>query len=121
MAKKILIVDDSAFMRMALRDILTTNGYEVVGEADSCEQAIVKFQELRPDLITLDVVMPGKSGLEILQEIMKMDSQVNALMVTAVGKQSMVIDALSTGAKGFLIKPFDPTGVIMEVKRILGS
>ena len=121
MAKKILIVDDSAFIRMALRDILTTNGYEVTGEADNGEQAIAKFQELRPDLVTLDVVMPGKGGLETLQEIIKLDPTVKTLMVTAVGKQSMVIESLQAGAKGFLIKPFEPNAVIAEVKRILGS
>ncbi len=119
MAKKILIVDDSAFIRMALRDILVTNGYEVAGEADSGEQAIIKFKELLPDLVTLDVVMAGESGLEALQGIMNLDRNAKVLMVTAMGKQSMIVDAVQAGAKGFLIKPFEFNAVIAEVKRIL--
>ena len=121
MAKKILIVDDSAFIRMALRDILTTAGYEVAGEADGGEQAVVKFKELSPDLVTLDVVMVGEGGLEVLQEIIKLDRKAKVLMVTAVGKQSMVVDAIQAGAKGFLIKPFESNAVVAEVKRILGD
>ena len=119
MSKKILIVDDSAFIRMALRDILTTSGYEVVGEAENGEQALVKFKELLPDLVTLDVVMAGETGLKALQDIINLDRNAKVLMVTAMGKQSMIVDAVQAGAKGFLIKPFEPNAVITEVKRIL--
>lgn len=119
MAKKILVVDDSAFIRTALRDILTTSGYEVIGEAENGEQAILKFKELLPDLMTLDVVMGKESGLEVLQQIMGVDRNAKVLMVTAEGKQSMIIEALQAGAKGFLLKPFQPGAVLTEVKRIL--
>ena len=119
MAKRILIVDDSAFMRMALRDILTTSGYEIAGEAENGEQALVKFKELLPDLVTMDVVMAGETGLQVLRRIMDLDRHAQVLMVTAVSKQSMVVDALQAGAKGFLIKPFEGHAVIAEVKRIL--
>ena len=119
MAKRILIVDDSAFMRMALRDILTTNDYEVVGEAENGQQAMVKFKEWLPDLVTMDVVMAGETGLEVLRQIMDLDRNAKVLMVTAVSKQSMVVDALQAGAKGFLIKPFELNAVLAEIKRIL--
>lgn len=119
MAKKILIVDDSAFIRTALRDILTDNGYEVAGEAENGGQAIAKFKELLPDLVTMDVVMAGETGLEALKEIINLDRRANVLMVTAMGKQAMVIEALQAGAKGFLIKPFESKAVVAEIKRIL--
>ncbi len=119
MGKRILIVDDSAFMRMALRDILTTNGYEVVGEAENGQQAMGKFKELLPDLVTMDVVMTGQTGLEVLRDIINLDRNAKVLMVTAMGKQAMVVDALQAGAKGFLLKPFEANAVIAEIKRIL--
>ncbi len=119
MAKRILIVDDSAFIRMALRDILVASGYEVAGEADSGEQAVVKFKELLPDLVTLDMVMAGETGLQALQEIINLDRNAKVLMVTAMGKQSLIVDAVQAGAKGFLVKPFESNAVIAEVKRIL--
>lgn len=119
MAKKILIVDDSAFIRMALRDILTESGYEVIGEAENGWQAIEKFKELLPDLVTMDVLMADETGLEALKEIMKLDRNAKVLMVTAMGKQAMVVEALQAGAKGFLIKPFESHAVVAEIKRIL--
>jgi len=118
-AKRILIVDDSAFIRMALRDILTTHGYEVVGEAENGQQAMVQFKELLPDLVTMDVVMADQTGLEVLREIINLDRNAKVLMVTAMGKQSMVVDAIQAGAKGFLIKPFELNAVLAEIKRIL--
>ncbi len=119
MAKKILIVDDSAFIRMALSDILKESGYEVVGEAENGAQAIEKFKALHPDLVTMDVVMAGEGGLQALRELISLDRSANVLMVTAMGKQAMVIEALQAGAKGFLIKPFESKAVIAEIKRIL--
>jgi two-component system chemotaxis response regulator CheY len=118
-AKRILIVDDSAFIRMALRDILTENGYEVAGEAENGAQGVMKFKELLPDLVTMDVLMADKTGLEALKEIMNADRNAKVLMVTAMGKQNMVIEAVQAGAKGFLIKPFEPKAVIAEINRIL--
>jgi len=117
--KRILIVDDSAFIRMALSDILKENGYEIAGEAENGAQAFEKFKELHPDLVTMDVVMAGESGLQAMREIMNLDRSAKVLMVTAMGKQAMVIEALQAGAKGFLIKPFESKAVIAEIKRIL--
>ena len=119
MAKKILIVDDSAFIRTVLRDILVASGYEVAGEAESGEQAVIKFKELHPDLVTLDMMMAGENGLKALQGIINLDRNANVLMVTAQGRQSLIIDAVQAGAKGFLTKPFEPNAVIAEIKRIL--
>ena len=121
MVKRILITDDSSFIRTTLRDILTAGGYEVVGEADSGEQAIIKFQELLPDLVTLDVEMPVKTGLEALKGIMDLDRKAKVLMVTAEGQQATIVTAIQSGAKGFLVKPFKSDDVIAEVKRILGN
>jgi len=118
-AKKILIVDDSAFIRMTLRDILTESGYEVVSEAENGAQAIIKFKEFQPDLVTMDVVMAGETGLQALKEIISLDRSAKVLMVSAMSKQAMVIDALQAGAKGFLIKPFEYNAVVAEIKRIL--
>lgn len=119
MAKRILIVDDSAFIRKTLRNILTTNGYEVVGEAESGDEAIIKYKELHPDLVTMDVLMPGVSGLETLQALMILDRNANVLMITVEGKQSMVVESVQVGAKGFLAKPFSASAVLAEVQRIL--
>jgi two-component system chemotaxis response regulator CheY len=104
---------------MALHDILTEKGYQVAGEAENGEQAVVKFKELLPDLVTMDVVMAGETGLEALRKIMDLDRNAKVLMVTAMGKQAMVVEALQAGAKGFLIKPFESNAVIAEIKRIL--
>ena len=119
MAKKILIVDDSELMRVALHKILTTNGYEIVGEAESCEDAMVKFKTLAPDLVILDVIMPGVSGLETLQALIILDSNAKVMMLTVIDKQSMVVEAIHAGAKGFLTKPFHANTLLAEVKRIL--
>ncbi|MFH1453996.1 MAG: response regulator [Armatimonadota bacterium] len=120
MAKKILIVDDAAFMRMKLRDILIKNGYEVVGEAETGEEALTKREQLKPDLITMDIVMAGKSGIDATRDIIAKFPGTNVLMVSAMGQQALIIEAVQAGAKGFIIKPFKEEGVLEEVKRIIG-
>lgn len=119
MAKKVYIVDDSAFIRKTLGEILTASGYEVAGETDSGAQVIEKVKELLPDLIILDLLMPGENGLDVLKRILTEDRKAKVLVVTAVGDQSMVVDVLKAGAKGYLIKPFQSEMFIDEVKRIL--
>jgi two-component system chemotaxis response regulator CheY len=121
MPKKILIVDDSTFMRLTLRDILTKAGYEVVGEAKSAEEGVEKYKELKPDLVTMDIVMLGKSGIETIKEIISYDRSAKILMVSAMGQQSLIIESIQAGAKGFVIKPFKPEQVVAEAKRILGE
>ncbi|MBB6636712.1 response regulator [Cohnella thailandensis] len=120
MANRILIVDDAAFMRMMIRDILTKNGYEVVGEAQDGAQAIEKYKELLPDLITMDITMPEMDGIAALKEIRKMDSNAKVIMCSAMGQQAMVIDAIQAGAKDFIVKPFQADRVIEAIKKTLG-
>ncbi|ALS21645.1 MULTISPECIES: response regulator [Paenibacillus] len=120
MANRILIVDDAAFMRMMIRDILTKNGYEVVGEANDGAQAIEKFKELSPDLITMDITMPEMDGIQALKEIKKIDANAKVIMCSAMGQQAMVIDAIQAGAKDFIVKPFQADRVIEAIKKTLG-
>ncbi|KKO53273.1 MULTISPECIES: response regulator [Paenibacillus] len=120
MANRILIVDDAAFMRMMIRDILTKNGFEVVGEAQDGAQAIEKFKELRPDLITMDITMPEMDGIAALKEIKKTDPNAKVIMCSAMGQQAMVIDAIQAGAKDFIVKPFQSDRVIEAINKTLG-
>lgn len=120
MANRILIVDDAAFMRMMIRDILTKNGYEVVGEAQDGAQAIEKFKEVKPDLITMDITMPEMDGITALKEIKKIDPNAKVIMCSAMGQQAMVIDAIQAGAKDFIVKPFQADRVIEAIKKTLG-
>ena len=120
MANRILIVDDAAFMRMMIRDILTKNGYEVVGEAQDGAQAIEKYKELNPDLITMDITMPEMDGITALKEIRKIDPNAKVIMCSAMGQQAMVIDAIQAGAKDFIVKPFQADRVIEAIKKTLG-
>ncbi|MCR8630802.1 MULTISPECIES: response regulator [Paenibacillus] len=120
MANRILIVDDAAFMRMMIRDILTKNGYEVCGEANDGAQAIEKFKEVRPDLITMDITMPEMDGIAALKEIKKLDPNAKVIMCSAMGQQAMVIDAIQAGAKDFIVKPFQADRVIEAIKKTLG-
>jgi len=120
MAHRILIVDDAAFMRMMIRDILTKNGYEVVGEAQDGAQAVERFKELRPDLVTMDITMPEMDGIAALKEIKKIDSSAKVIMCSTMGQQAMVIDAIQAGAKDFIVKPFQADRVIEAIKKTLG-
>ncbi|SEN32353.1 response regulator [Paenibacillus sp. OV219] len=120
MANRILVVDDAAFMRMMIRDILTKNGYEVVGEAQDGAQAIEKFKEFKPDLITMDITMPEMDGIAALKEIKKIDGNAKVIMCSAMGQQAMVIDAIQAGAKDFIVKPFQADRVIEAIKKTLG-
>ncbi len=120
MANRVLIVDDAAFMRMMIRDILNKNGYEVVGEANDGMQAIEKYKELQPDLITMDITMPEMDGIQALKEIKKIDANAKVIMCSAMGQQAMVIDAIQAGAKDFIVKPFQADRVIEAIKKTLG-
>ncbi|MEQ6375336.1 response regulator [Bacillaceae bacterium S4-13-56] len=120
MADKILIVDDAAFMRMMIKDILTKNGYEVVGEAQDGVQAVEKYSELKPDLVTMDITMPEMDGITALKEIKKKFSDAKIIMCSAMGQQAMVIDAIQAGAKDFIVKPFQADRVLEAIKKALG-
>ncbi|KKB38966.1 response regulator [Bacillus thermotolerans] len=119
MGNRILIVDDAAFMRMMIKDILTKNGYEVVGEAADGVQAVEKYQELKPDLVTMDITMPEKDGIAALKEIKEIDAGAKVIMCSAMGQQAMVIDAIQAGAKDFIVKPFQPDRVIEAISKTL--
>lgn len=103
---KILVTDDAAFMRMQLKDILTKLGHEVVGEAESGEVSVQKYEELRPDLVTMDITMPEMNGIEAVRAIKKNHPEALIIMCSAMGQQSMVLEAIQAGAKDFLVKPF---------------
>jgi len=121
MAKKILIVDDASYMRDMIKDILTKYGYEVVGESEDVEDAINKYSAAKPDMVTMDIVMRNKSGIDGVNEITKLDPNAKILMISAMGQQAMIVDAIQAGAKGFVIKPFKPEVLLEEVKRIVGK
>lgn len=121
MASTILVVDDAAFMRMMIKDILSKNGYEVVGEANDGAQAVEKFKELKPDLVTMDITMPEMDGIAALKEIKTIDPNAKVIMCSAMGQQAMVIDAIQAGAKDFIVKPFQADRVIEAIKKTLGS
>ena len=116
----VLVVDDAAFMRMMLKDILTKGGYDVVGEAADGNEAVAKYNELKPDLVTLDITMPNKDGLEALKEIRANDPNATCIMCSAMGQQAMVIDAIQAGAKDFVVKPFQPDRVLESIHKVLG-
>jgi two-component system chemotaxis response regulator CheY len=121
MGNRILIVDDAAFMRMMIKDILSKNGYEVVGEANDGSQAIEKYKDLKPDLVTMDITMPEMDGITALKEIKKFDGNSKVIMCSAMGQQAMVIDAIQAGAKDFIVKPFQSDRVIEAIKKTLGQ
>ncbi|SHJ58629.1 two-component system, chemotaxis family, response regulator CheY [Anaerobranca californiensis DSM 14826] len=120
MAKRIMIVDDAAFMRMMIKDILVKNGYEVVGEAANGVEAVEKYKELKPDLVTMDITMPEMDGVTALREIKKIDPNAKVIMCSAMGQQAMVIDAIQSGAKDFIVKPFQNDRVIEAVRKAVG-
>ena len=120
MAQRILVVDDAAFMRMMLKDILTKGGFEVCGEAADGVEALAKYNELKPDLVTLDITMPNKDGIAALKDIKAADPSAMCIMCSAMGQQSMVIEAIQSGAKDFIVKPFQADRVLESIKKVLG-
>lgn len=120
---KVLVVDDALFMRRMISDILKKEGVEICGEAENGKEAIDKYKELKPDLVTMDIVMPRIEeidGIGAVKEIMKMDPQAKIIMVSAMGQHSLVVDAIQAGAKDFVTKPFQPSRVVEAYKRVLG-
>ena len=117
---KILIVDDAAFMRMMIKDILTKNGYEVVGEAANGIQAVELYKAHNPDLVTMDITMPEMDGIEAVKQIKAINPAAMVIMCSAMGQQSMVMDAIKAGASDFIVKPFQADRVLEAVKKIVG-
>ena len=120
MASRVLVVDDAAFMRMMVKDILSKNGYEIVGEAENGMKALEKYQELKPDLVTMDITMPEMDGISAVKEIKKVDPNAKVVMCSAMGQQAMVIEAIQAGARDFIVKPFQADRVLEAVRNALG-
>jgi two-component system chemotaxis response regulator CheY len=116
---RILVADDAAFMRMMIREIVEEEGFEVVGEASDGIQAIERFRELQPDLVTMDIVMPRKSGIDALKGIMQLDPKACVVMCSALGQESLVAEALTAGARDFIVKPFKPASVLATLRKLV--
>jgi two-component system chemotaxis response regulator CheY len=115
----VLVCDDAIFMRTMISDILSQAGFEIVGEAESGLQAVEKYKMLKPDLVTMDIVMPDMGGIEAVREICKGDPGAKILMCSAMGQQALVVEAIQAGAKDFVVKPFQPSRVLEAVQRVL--
>ena len=120
MSKNIMIVDDAAFMRMMIKDILTKNGYSIAAEAENGVKAIEKYNEVKPDLVLMDITMPEMDGIAALKAIKAADGAANVIMCSAMGQQGMVIEAIQAGAKDFIVKPFQPERVVEAVQKVVG-
>lgn len=119
MSKRILIVDDAAFMRMMIKNILIKNGYEVVGEAENGAVALQMYKELKPDLVTMDITMPEMDGIQGVKSIRALDAAANIIMCSAMGQQAMVMEAIQAGAKDFIVKPFQQDRILQAIERVL--
>lgn len=119
MGKTVLIVDDAKFMRMMIKNILVSNGFEVVGEAENTNEAVAQYKKLSPSLVTMDVVMPGDNGIEAVKQIIAYDPDAKIIMCSALGQQGLLVEAIEAGAKEFVIKPFKPARVLEAVNKVL--
>ncbi len=116
--KTVLIVDDAAFMRLSIKNMLSKNGYVVVGEAENGQVAVQKYTELKPEIVTMDITMPEMDGLSALKAIRAIDPNACVVMLSAMGQQAMVKDAVLLGAKGFVVKPFKEETVIAALSKL---
>ncbi|CAN5775234.1 chemotaxis protein CheY [soil metagenome] len=119
MSQRVLICDDAIFMRTMIGDILSQAGFEVVGEAETGVQAVQKYRDLRPDLVTMDIVMPDMGGIDAVREIVREAPEARILMCSAMGQQALVVEAIQAGARDFVVKPFQPSRVLEAVQRVL--
>ena len=120
MAHTVLVCDDAIFMRTMITDILTQAGYEVIGEAETGSQAVERYRQLQPDIVTMDIVMPDMGGIEAVRAICRDSPEAKILMCSAMGQQALVVEAIQAGAKDFVVKPFQPSRVLEAVQRLLG-
>jgi two-component system chemotaxis response regulator CheY len=119
MKARVLIADDASFMRQMIREIIEPEGYEVVGEATNGMEAVKLYLELQPDLVTMDIVMPKRSGIEAVRSILAEDPQAQVVMCSALGQETLVMEALQAGAKNFIVKPFKPDAVLSTLDRFI--
>jgi two-component system chemotaxis response regulator CheY len=118
---RIMVVDDAAFMRMMLKDILEKGGHHVICEAENGIEAVEKYKAYRPDLVTMDITMPEMEGVEALREIRQIDSAAKVIMCSAMGQQRMVVEAIQSGARDFIVKPFQGPRVLDAVAKAMGG
>lgn len=118
-AAKILVVDDAIFMRRMISDILKNGGHEVVAEATNGKESLEQYKKVKPDIVTMDIIMPEMGGIEAVKEIIKEDKNAKILMVSAMGQQQLVVEAIQAGAKDFIVKPFEPSRVLSAIDRLL--
>src|SRR5215208_5216215 len=121
MSKRVLIVDDAVFMRNLIRDIFASGGFDVVGEAANGLEAVERYKDLAPDVTTMDIVMPFKSGIEATRDIVRHDPRAVIVMCSALGQESLVMEAIEAGASDFLVKPFKAEDVLAVVRKVLGE
>ncbi len=121
MGKKVLITDDTAFMRMTLRNVLEKNGYEIAGEAEDGQQAVERYEQFKPDLVTMDITMPNMDGITAIKLIVEKNPDAKIVVVSAMGQKSLVIEALNSGAKDFIVKPFQPDRIVEALNKVTGS
>ena len=119
MGNRVLIVDDAAFMRMRIKDILTKGGYEIAAEAENGAKAVEKYKEVSPDLVLMDITMPEMDGIQAVKAIRSVDPNAKIVMCSAMGQQAMVIESIQAGAKDFIVKPFQPERVLEAVKKVI--
>ncbi|AGA56919.1 response regulator with CheY-like receiver, AAA-type ATPase, and DNA-binding domains [Thermobacillus composti KWC4] len=117
---RIMVVDDAAFLRMMLKNILAQLGHEIVAEAANGEEAIRTYKQFKPDLVTMDITMPDMDGIKVVEEIISFDPHAKIIMCSAMGSQNMVLDAIKVGAKDFIVKPFQNNRVMEAVTKVLG-
>lgn len=120
MSYKVLIVDDAHFMRTIIRDVFVSEGFDVAGEAANGEEAVRLYQELRPDLTTMDIVMPKRDGITALREILEIDPEAKVIMISALGQEPLIAEAIEAGAKDFIVKPFQRSRVLRVARYVLG-
>ena len=117
---RVLIVDDASFMRMTIRRMLEPEGYEIAGEAGNGVEAVQKYIELQPDVVLLDITMPEMNGVDALKRMKEYDPKARVVICSAMGQQAMVAQAIQSGAKDFIVKPFEKDRLIAAIKRVLG-
>ena len=119
MKARVLIADDASFMRQMIREIIEPEGYEVVGEATDGVEAVEQYEQLHPDLVTMDIVMPKRSGIDAVKGILEKAPNAQVVMCSALGQETLVMEALQAGAKDFIVKPFKPDNVLSTLAKVL--
>ena len=119
MGARILLADDLSFMRMVQKEILSENGYQIVGEAANGLEAVKLYQELRPDVVVLDITMPDMNGLEAMRRILAFDAKARIIICSAIGQQNLIVEAIKAGIKDFIVKPFKPERLLTAIAKVL--